>query len=462
MEIEDPADQFARDSKHYHDDGDIVIRHVYASRGPGAAAEGSCDGSPLVLEYYCAAEFRMVLKWMYSRPLALNVNPRATARLNEFSRARHRLAGRPDLRAGDNFQERSTMVGNLGGPVRKDVKYYHEDGDLVVRVESTLFNIHRFLLRESAVFQSVFSRPVGPEQLPDGLCEEFRLVLEGHTAQEFRAILKWMYSPPLELNIHCLPVSAIVDIVPLAAFAHKYELEMWKTWALAFLDLCVTEETFLMPTHFSLLHALYEQISDPQKRKTVMRLWVWSLVKALGTKSDIIDAIDAAETHGEKNHLANLYTLYIRRFCPTSSVTLLKPAALEINAGGGLAEIHVQRILTGHMSLALGWSSWRVSPGIKLPSPPSSANWAISDAAFNSAWLKAVEAAESTCPDTIDIPQRIFMMKHHLTESMTELIRTPYSHSHAGYKTVSPSSSLYIADVCAKLDGFRLADHFFC
>ncbi|CAK5283701.1 unnamed protein product [Mycena citricolor] len=354
------------------------------------------------------------------------------------------------------------MLESHCGLARKDAAFYHEDGDLVIRVESTLFNIHRFHLRGSAVFQSMFSLPVGPGQLPDGLCDEFPLLLEGYTAQDFRAILKWMYSTPLELNIHCLPVRAIADVVPLAAFAHKYELEMWRTWALSFLDLCVTEETSLKPTQFSLLHTLYEQINDSQQRQRIMQFWVQSLDGFLSTKSEIIDAIDAAETHGERYPLANLYALYIRRFCPSTTATLLKPAKLEIDTGSGLDEIHVQRILTGHMSLALGWSSWRVSPGIELPSPPSGANWVVSEASFESAWLKAAEAADAAYPDTIDVLERISMMKHYLTEGMTELTRSPYSHSPAQYKAVSQSWRLYIADVCAELDGFRLADHFFC
>ncbi|KAJ3523349.1 hypothetical protein NM688_g8746 [Phlebia brevispora] len=78
-------------------------------------------------------------------------------------------------------------------PVR-DEAYYMQDGSCVLRVENTLFNIHRTVLaKDNSLFSSMFELPQG-EHETEGLTDDCPIILQGDTVQEFRHLLWVLYA----------------------------------------------------------------------------------------------------------------------------------------------------------------------------------------------------------------------------------------------------------------------------
>ncbi|KAJ7840396.1 hypothetical protein B0H14DRAFT_3696414 [Mycena olivaceomarginata] len=75
-----------------------------------------------------------------------------------------------------------------------DNEYYHSTGDSVIRIENTLFKVHKlFLTYNSAVFATLFDLP-GETGRVEGLSDDLPIVLEGETSENFRIILKYVYA----------------------------------------------------------------------------------------------------------------------------------------------------------------------------------------------------------------------------------------------------------------------------
>ncbi|CCL99253.1 uncharacterized protein FIBRA_01268 [Fibroporia radiculosa] len=86
----------------------------------------------------------------------------------------------------------------VSDPVVRDEAYYIDGADCVIRVENTLFRVHRFLLaRDSSAFQDMFSLPLGEgsqSALQEGFSDSNPIRLFGDTAQEFRTLLSLLYA----------------------------------------------------------------------------------------------------------------------------------------------------------------------------------------------------------------------------------------------------------------------------
>ncbi|KAH9936137.1 uncharacterized protein B0H18DRAFT_972424 [Fomitopsis serialis] len=99
-----------------------------------------------------------------------------------------------------------------------DEKYYDESADCVIRVEDSLFRVHRFLLaRDSSVFQDMFSLPTGEaneDAAQEGFSDDEPIHLFGETAEAFRIFLSVLYALPEELHAYRTACSDISLSLP--------------------------------------------------------------------------------------------------------------------------------------------------------------------------------------------------------------------------------------------------------
>ncbi|KAH7906716.1 hypothetical protein BJ138DRAFT_1161958 [Hygrophoropsis aurantiaca] len=143
-------------------------------------------------------------------------------------RARHHSASQP---SGSDSDVLSSPVMALKGPQR-DESYYFCDGSCILRIENTLFNVHRTILsKDQSSFSTMFTLPQG--ELPtEGASDDSPIVLHGDTVEEFRNFLWVLYALPHELNTLRSPQADLNRLIDIARISSKYSFKSTETWAL--------------------------------------------------------------------------------------------------------------------------------------------------------------------------------------------------------------------------------------
>ncbi|KAJ6466635.1 hypothetical protein DFH09DRAFT_1009565 [Mycena vulgaris] len=291
----------------------------------------------------------------------------------------------------------------------RDSDHYYPTGDCIIRVEDTLFKIHKIhLIHHSPVFASMFALPQVGEA--EGLSDDLPVVLQGDTASEFRACLKYIYASVLDTQIDTIPMTALNDIIAVAAFGNKYELETWKTWALLFISRRVDDKTLSGP-HLGALYRLHHSLDDSSRRNTLSTIWYARIEKE---ELVISDAMNIAEDCGDRTFLTRLYCLQWRRM--TRHASVFAPTVFPTD---NIAPIHVQRIYAGYCSLALAWNRLREEP---IPFP-CQVGWCYSEQAhttqciprYKSRWADGIRAAERDTPDLINMSDRLWTLYSYLS-----------------------------------------------
>ncbi|KAF7346698.1 BTB domain-containing protein [Mycena sanguinolenta] len=263
--------------------------------------------------------------------------------------------------------------------VRRDKDHYHPTGDSIMRVENTLFKIHRFpFVRHSSVFAAMFDLPVGAGD-PEGSSDDLPIVLAGETASEFRAVMKYVYASPMQLQVGSIPVTALPENISRRS----------------------------MPSFFLV----------GVKEKTRVRLmehWCEIVEKHNAPIGPILAAADAvSDTEG----LVAIYCIQIRRWEKGASVSAPED---------GVDQTHFQRILSGHASLTLAWNRLRTHE-----SPPL-----FQDARCNGGgsaqfhaerclpycrmlWVAATVDAERRYPHITQIASRISHLGKHIQQNVS-------------------------------------------
>ncbi|KAF9464112.1 hypothetical protein BDZ94DRAFT_1191536 [Collybia nuda] len=127
----------------------------------------------------------------------------------------------------------------------RDSIYYIEDGTVVILVESTLFKVHQsMLIKDRSTFQSMFSldehsvpkqdeaaSTVGPTTR-EGTDDSNPIVLQGDSADEFRALLWSLYSLPSDILLAMTAEASDLKFIHLAQISHKYQFRSIEAWAL--------------------------------------------------------------------------------------------------------------------------------------------------------------------------------------------------------------------------------------
>ncbi|KAF5350861.1 hypothetical protein D9758_010521 [Tetrapyrgos nigripes] len=129
-------------------------------------------------------------------------------------------------------------------PVR-DSEYYISEGNTTIRVEGTLFKVHRYILaRDGSAFENMFSLdahvPSFSDSSREGCSDENPIVLHGDTPDEFRALCWSLYALPAEVFQMPSTQSDVIRLIHLARISHKYTFRSTESWALHVLTVCQT------------------------------------------------------------------------------------------------------------------------------------------------------------------------------------------------------------------------------
>ncbi|KDQ17865.1 hypothetical protein BOTBODRAFT_171575 [Botryobasidium botryosum FD-172 SS1] len=189
------------------------------------------------------------------------------------------------------------------GPITvrtRDHKYYFEDGNIILLVEDTLFNVHRSLLaQDSSIFGSTFSLPVSQTTSSDleGSSDDSPFLLPGESAENFRLLLMALYGLPGDiLKLFSLD-GKFNELVEIALISNKYAFKDIETAAVNLLTGKLQVAKYPLDFDFlPLLH--YAAISN----KTVLREETLKVVRGLILKGtiDFIHVICFTEGRSDK------------------------------------------------------------------------------------------------------------------------------------------------------------------
>ncbi|KAJ3827046.1 hypothetical protein F5878DRAFT_248054 [Lentinula raphanica] len=98
------------------------------------------------------------------------------------------------------FMKRSCLRHSESTPIsKKHPRFYFPDGNVLFRVEDTLYRIHKyFFQRDSPVFGAMFSLPVPNGEQPEGDVDGRPIHLDGIQCVDFDRLLSVMY--PKDFN----------------------------------------------------------------------------------------------------------------------------------------------------------------------------------------------------------------------------------------------------------------------
>ncbi|KAJ8482932.1 hypothetical protein ONZ51_g5062 [Trametes cubensis] len=116
-----------------------------------------------------------------------------------------------------------------------DAEYYIESADCTIRVEDTLFRVHRYFLgRDNSAFQHMFSMPVRDASVSDaeGVSDDNPICLYGESAEHFRALLSVFYDLPSQLHTYNTSAANINRLLTICEMTNKYSFASTESWAI--------------------------------------------------------------------------------------------------------------------------------------------------------------------------------------------------------------------------------------
>ncbi|KAL0573256.1 hypothetical protein V5O48_008703 [Marasmius crinis-equi] len=178
-----------------------------------------------------------------------------------------------------------------------DSKFYIAEGNTVLRVEDTLFKVHRYLLsRDGSAFEDMFSLDAIPSHsvVREGDSDENPIVLHGDKPEEFRALLWSLYALPAEVFQMPSTQSEVVRFIHLARIAHKYSYRTTENWALHVLTVCQTNSDIVPPPPvLTQLTEVAVLCNHEELHEAVEPMWADLLFT--GQTEDIISAMTVAD-----------------------------------------------------------------------------------------------------------------------------------------------------------------------
>ncbi|KAJ7097045.1 hypothetical protein B0H15DRAFT_773521 [Mycena belliarum] len=293
--------------------------------------------------------------------------------------------------------EDATLVEDDVDPLVRDGDYYRADGDCILRVEDTLFKIHRHLLcRGSSAFEGLFALPSDADALLEGKDDALPITLYGDKVSEIRAFLGYAYSSPLDLQYPRIPSGDIYSLIGTAKFAHKYRLESFETWALdAISYVCSKRNSALLRTcapelYFALLD-LDLLCPLASVKKSIRAYWV----QRLHTNTPGITlafALETADRFRFRPLQGDVYYLLLQtlRDTPPGATNLMDAAPLLPSE---LSDVHKLRLLMGFRSLSLAWGRVYAEP-IALLKTDCTAHASVHE----DVWAEQWRQAQAACP----------------------------------------------------------------
>lgn len=126
----------------------------------------------------------------------------------------------------------TTKTNSSANNLPRHTQYYITGADLILRVEDTLFRIHRyFLTRESAYFRSKLPHPPSPGDSSKGSSDNNPLVLEDVLQVDFERFLWVFYNPKYSLYD-----ASIEEWTSVLKLAHQWDFSEVKALAIRELE----------------------------------------------------------------------------------------------------------------------------------------------------------------------------------------------------------------------------------
>ncbi|KAJ7827387.1 hypothetical protein B0H13DRAFT_2119673 [Mycena leptocephala] len=259
--------------------------------------------------------------------------------------------------------EDETLVEHDAEQVVRDSAFYRDDGDCILRVQDTLFKVHRHLLNyESSAFNGLFSLPRGPEGKIEGDHDSTPVILSGDTPDQVRAFFGYAYASPLELQYARISSRAIDQLLDTLKFTHKYGLELFEKWAAQAITHICTQRDLLKTCGPELYVALLEMdqlCRLPGVKPAIRKRWV-SRLRHDDPALTLAHALDAADHLRFRDLQGDLYHLQLQRLDMPSADIPGAQAAPPLPTE--LSDVHKLRLLTGYRSLLFSWTRISATP----------------------------------------------------------------------------------------------------
>ncbi|KZT19975.1 hypothetical protein NEOLEDRAFT_1076570 [Neolentinus lepideus HHB14362 ss-1] len=293
----------------------------------------------------------------------------------------------------------------------RDDKYYRADGDCVIRVENTLFKVHRFLLgRDSSAFQDMFSFPTSDKEVAEGSNDENPVQLVGDTVEQFRWLLSVLYALPLELQAYNSASADVDNLITIAEITNKYHFTSVETWAVDALHNVLSgvygkSQTDLATCDSTLLARLLETaILCNHTRLRSLIVSKWSNRILLRDVSPAL-AIVVADRHALRSLQGIAYYVQLMEVgCDPQKLT----------ADTTLSRDQRTRLLSGHWSLVKLWDRLRVTaPAFERSDGCTFHNHGCLKV-WEDQWLEVGKYEKTLAYSSADVLGRLRCMRDHL------------------------------------------------
>ncbi|KAH9947432.1 hypothetical protein B0H21DRAFT_691983 [Amylocystis lapponica] len=255
-----------------------------------------------------------------------------------------------------------------GSPVR-DKQYYLDGADCVIRVEDTLFRVHRFLLaRDSSAFEDMFGMPGGPgEAATEGFSDEHPICLYGETVTQFRALLSVLYALPAELQAYNTVKADIAQLLTIAEATNKWHFASVEAWAIDAVY-NVTSGVHGAPAH-DLAHCTSAKLArvlavallcgHARLRDFAVDKWTHRI---LARELRPAPALAIADRHGLPGLAGIAYYVQLMEMGPNFAIAHADGVEDEAGEAVVLSREQRLRLLSGHWSLVRLWEHVRTAP----------------------------------------------------------------------------------------------------
>ncbi|KAJ6460001.1 hypothetical protein C8R45DRAFT_1221261 [Mycena sanguinolenta] len=205
----------------------------------------------------------------------------------------------------------------------------------------------------------MFSLPVATHEA-EGLSDDRPIILVGDTAEDFRAVAKYMYASPIHIQIDSITEAALPEILSVAKLAHKDEMDLWQEWASRVLARLLVDLSLLPIEHFPALYLLYHYLADYPTRDRIMRHRCEVVRRDQLSIVSILHTADAAD---DRDALAVIYCTEIVRQ-EDDGVGFDLQAMVQV-----LPEIHIERLLSGYAALS-AWKEKKAANQMNIMADP--------------------------------------------------------------------------------------------
>ncbi|KAJ7734183.1 hypothetical protein DFH07DRAFT_967726 [Mycena maculata] len=315
--------------------------------------------------------------------------------------------------------EDDTLVQDDTGAVVRDPVFYKDDGDCIIRVEDTLFRIHRHLLDyEDSAFRGLFSLPCGTEGTVEGQADTNPITLSGDTVEEIRAFFHYAYSSPLDLQYDDIPPDNTHRLINAVRFTHKYHLASFEKWAVnAISNICARQKSAILrkwpaEMYVSLL-ALHLLSPMPTVKTLIRTTWI-SRLRHKEPSVKLLYALNAVDALQYRELLGEVYYRQLLELTqPAQDVEATQAAPV---LAPELTDVQKLRLLMGYRSLSLSWTRITATVPVLGGACSSRTHQLYCVAPWEDEWKRVVGVVVNAS-GRMDIIQRLHILRSVLAES---------------------------------------------